>query len=74
MQKLNVFQRLDKRRRAIFILYLSGFTQRDIGCLFHMSQKNVTYLLRKCYAEYEDDDSIATWVKHSKVPRGRQKI
>ena len=73
MQKLNVFQRLDKRRRAIFILYLSGFTQRDIGYLFHMSQKNVTYFLRKCYAEYEDDDSIAPWVKHSKVPRGRQK-
>jgi len=46
------FNRLPLKQRAIFVLWLAGFTYRDIEALGMASRKTITNAIRKGYEEY----------------------
>lgn len=49
------FERLPLKQRAVFVLHLAGFTQREIASLFdELSQATTSRYISKGYKEYKD--------------------
>ena len=49
------FNRLDPKVRAIFILHLAGFTQREIRKLLITDMNFVNRAIAKAYEEYDNE-------------------
>ena len=61
------FHLLPLKQRAIFILHLAGFTQREIASLIRTSVSTINYYICRSYEKYNVEN-------RTNAPKGRRDI